>query len=192
MLCYYGCGQEALFQMTSGKWCCSDFYTKCPNNRKKNSDKNKGRSKTDKHKKKLSNTKIGKTYEEIMGIEEAKKQKELRRTQGKLKTGKNNGMYGKTHKTDSIEIIREKNSGKNNYGWKGGKNVYFHKKAYELFGLNYCEQCNISSDIYNKNRKIRFDMHCTSTPKNYTIMEKGNWECLCRKCHMEREKNESS
>ena len=29
-LCDYGCGREAKFQMTSGKWCCEKHYTKCP------------------------------------------------------------------------------------------------------------------------------------------------------------------
>lgn len=37
-LCDYGCGREAKYQMTSGKWCCEDFYSKCPAIRKKNSD----------------------------------------------------------------------------------------------------------------------------------------------------------
>lgn len=42
MNCSYGCGREARFQMTSGKWCCSSFYAKCPEIRRKNSLKNKG------------------------------------------------------------------------------------------------------------------------------------------------------
>ena len=35
MLCDYGCGQEATTQFKNGKWCCSEFYTKCPALRKK-------------------------------------------------------------------------------------------------------------------------------------------------------------
>ena len=192
MLCEYGCRQEASFLMTSGKWCCSDFYTKCPNNRKKNSDKNRGRLKTDEHRKKLSDTRIGKTYEELMGFEKAQEQKELRRRQGRPKTGKNNPMYGKTHNANSIILMKEKNSGEKHYGWKGGRSGYFHKKANKLFGLNYCELCNISFDKYSKTHKGKFDMHCTSNPKNYTIMEKSNWECLCRKCHKRRENDKNS
>lgn len=38
-LCDYGCGQEAKYQMTSGKWCCESFYSKCPSVKKKNSEK---------------------------------------------------------------------------------------------------------------------------------------------------------
>ena len=35
MKCEYGCDQEAKFQLRNGKWCCSDFYTKCPENKRK-------------------------------------------------------------------------------------------------------------------------------------------------------------
>ncbi|MCK9615776.1 MAG: hypothetical protein M0R48_09780 [Candidatus Omnitrophica bacterium] len=41
-LCEYGCGRKAKFQMKNGKWCCEDFYTKCPENRRKNSSAIKG------------------------------------------------------------------------------------------------------------------------------------------------------
>jgi len=191
MLCDYGCGQEALFLMTSGKWCCSDFYTKCPRNRKKNSDKNKGKMKSSEHRKKLGDSRRGKTYEELMGVEEAKRVKELRRNQKKL-IGKDNPMYGKTHTPESIAIMSEKNKGENHYAWKGGKACYLHNQAQKLFSLNYCEICNISAEEYAKTNKIKFDMHCTSTPKDYTIMEKSNWECLCRTCHRERENDTNS
>jgi len=36
-LCDYGCGKIAKFQMTSGKWCCEEFYSKCPEIKRKNS-----------------------------------------------------------------------------------------------------------------------------------------------------------
>ncbi len=38
MLCDYGCGQEAKYQMSSGKWCCCESYNSCPAIRKKNSE----------------------------------------------------------------------------------------------------------------------------------------------------------
>lgn len=38
MLCKYGCGQEARFQLKNGAWCCSEHYNKCSEKRKKNSD----------------------------------------------------------------------------------------------------------------------------------------------------------
>ena len=36
-LCDYGCGQEAVYQLRSGKWCCSKSCNSCPAMRKKNS-----------------------------------------------------------------------------------------------------------------------------------------------------------
>src|SRR5674476_392922 len=38
MKCEYGCGNEAKFQLKNGRWCCEEFHTKCPANKKKNSD----------------------------------------------------------------------------------------------------------------------------------------------------------
>ena len=40
MICEYGCGQEAKFLMSSGKWCCSVHFNKCPAIRKRNSEAN--------------------------------------------------------------------------------------------------------------------------------------------------------
>ena len=43
MLCEYGCGNEAKFQIgKQKKWCCSESYNSCPNMKKKNSDGNRG------------------------------------------------------------------------------------------------------------------------------------------------------
>lgn len=36
MLCEFGCGQEAHFQLKSGKWCCCKSHNSCPINREKN------------------------------------------------------------------------------------------------------------------------------------------------------------
>lgn len=66
--------------------------------------------------------------------------------------------------------------------------VYWHKKAWELFGKDHCEKCGLALneyyDIYNKN----FDMHNNLNPKNYTILESEAWQCLCRSCHTKIEK----
>lgn len=40
MLCDYGCGKEAKFQMSSGKWCCESHYSKCTELRRKNRKNN--------------------------------------------------------------------------------------------------------------------------------------------------------
>lgn len=36
-ICDYGCGQEGIYQLKCGKWCCSKFVSKCPEMRRKNS-----------------------------------------------------------------------------------------------------------------------------------------------------------
>lgn len=36
MLCEYGCGQEAKYKLSSGKWCCNQSYKKCPEILRKN------------------------------------------------------------------------------------------------------------------------------------------------------------
>lgn len=41
-LCDYGCGIEAKFQFKNGKNCCQKYSSKCPEQRKINSNKNKG------------------------------------------------------------------------------------------------------------------------------------------------------
>lgn len=36
-ICDYGCGQEGVFQLKSGKWCCSKSVNSCPEMRRRNS-----------------------------------------------------------------------------------------------------------------------------------------------------------
>lgn len=37
-ICEYGCGKEAKFKLSNGKWCCSSHFSKCECMRKKNSN----------------------------------------------------------------------------------------------------------------------------------------------------------
>jgi group I intron endonuclease len=55
--------------------------------------------------KKMSDARLGKTYEEIFGAEEAIRQKEIRRD--KL-SGKNNPFFGQSHTETIIQLIKEK------------------------------------------------------------------------------------
>lgn len=43
MLCFYGCGQVATYELKCGRGCCSEFATQCPAMRKKNSEALKAR-----------------------------------------------------------------------------------------------------------------------------------------------------
>jgi len=42
-ICDYGCGRESKYQFKNGKWCCSEYYSQCPEIRRKNSKSNIGR-----------------------------------------------------------------------------------------------------------------------------------------------------
>lgn len=64
----------------------------------------------------------------------------------------------------------------------------YHKEAWRRFGNNVCDNCGITLEEYSKKYKYkRFDMHCVSIPKDYSIMISENWKCLCRKCHFKEE-----
>lgn len=58
-VCDYGCGQEAILQLKSGKWCCSKSVNSCPEMRRKNSEGIRNYCKT--HVKKSSRGMKGKT-----------------------------------------------------------------------------------------------------------------------------------
>jgi len=68
--------------------------------------------------------------------------------------------------------------------------MYYHGKAWNLFGKDKCEICNKSLKIHFELLwKTRFHMHCVSQPKDYEIMLKENWLCLCPSCHSKIEKD---
>lgn len=48
MLCEYGCGREAIYQLKNGKWCCGSSRNKCPELRRKNSEGLKRHTKKEK------------------------------------------------------------------------------------------------------------------------------------------------
>lgn len=56
MLCEYGCGQEAVYHLRSGKWCCSEDWQSCVLRKKY-----QGRPLTQETRKKMSISHIGKT-----------------------------------------------------------------------------------------------------------------------------------
>lgn len=86
MKCSYGCGQIAIVQFKSGKYCCGKSTSSCPEMKRQNSAKVKklreGKGNTfwkNGHPKGSKNgTSLkGKTYEDIYGTEEALKRKRL-------------------------------------------------------------------------------------------------------------------
>ena len=160
MLCNYGCGQEAHFQMTNGKWCCKESFTKCPEIKRKNREANKKGHKAtifENSNDLLCNYgcgriakyrfKNGKVCCEEMANscpEKAKrtglgnkgkilseKTKELYRFQ---RTAEKNPMYGKKHKKESIELMTLKswkNMGRDN----PMKNKHHSEETRKLIGI---------------------------------------------------------
>jgi len=91
MFCDYGCGQPAIFKMTSGKWCCSKHYSSCPENRRKNREANLGKN----------NGMYGKKHTNISKKKMAKKREKYK--------GKNSYWYKKKRDDKTIEAIRKSN-----------------------------------------------------------------------------------
>jgi len=69
--------------------------------------------------------------------------------------------------------------------------IYLHKRAWELFGGNECEVCGLSLKLHKEFYNKRFFMHNTLNPKDYSILEKHAWQCVCIPCHAEVEKDQS-
>ena len=59
MLCEYGCGQEALYQLKNKKWCCSKSSNSCPMIKEKNRISNTGKIMSKEACNKLSEAKKG-------------------------------------------------------------------------------------------------------------------------------------
>ncbi len=105
-----------------------------------------------------------------------------------------NPFFRKKHSEETRIKMSENHadvSFEKNPNWKGGitdRYTYYHNIAWKKFGSEFCDICGMSIDIHYKNKKRRFDMHCTSEPKDYTIMTKENWMCICTRCHSNIEK----
>ena len=67
-----------------------------------------------------------------------------------------------------------------------------HKRIWELFGKDDCEQCGISNIEHINKFGFRLDVHCKT--KDYNLIEEENWTTFCRSCHITEEwdiKNET-
>jgi hypothetical protein len=77
-LCEYGCGQPAKFLMTSGKWCCENFYTKCPEFIRKMILSNTGKKRSKEFCNFVSKLHKNKVVTEIQKEKQRKKMKNIR------------------------------------------------------------------------------------------------------------------
>jgi len=157
MLCEYGCGQEAKYQLKNGKYCCENDYRKCIEIRNKISQKLKGRVSnrkgcvmSDSQKLKISialqGRKVSQKTRKLLSLANKgkKRSKEFRRQVGlrsKKRVGKKNPFFGKQHSEETKTILREKRLGRkvHTQEWKkklseemkGKNNPFFGKKHSE-------------------------------------------------------------
>ena len=177
--------------------------------KKKISEKVKGKN----------NPMYGKQFSEEIRQKMREAKLRIRDQLSKRMSGKGNPMYGKKFSEEHRRKICEKSKGnKHNLGrkhseewkeensrrmkgktpWNKDKESSFywcHEKAWKLFGKENCEKCGMSLFEHEKKYDCRFPMHCTGSPKDYTLMEESNWMTLCHSCHSileEQLKKESS
>lgn len=119
-LCDYGCGREAKYQFKNGKWCCSKYFSSCPEMRRKNGSGNRGRIGWAKGLIKENDERVKKNSEAHLGKYHTEKSKRL---MSKKNSGENNGFYGKKHTEETKQKIREKRAvqkGPICPNWQGG------------------------------------------------------------------------
>jgi len=154
-LCDYGCGQEAKYKISNGKFCCSKFYNQCPDIRRKNSEANKGKNHHYYEKKRSEKTKekIRQSHKDkVVSIETRKKIKESMK-------GKNNPNYRKKFSRETIE-----------------KMSFSSKLTISKIKIRYPFFSKIEKMRYNpdKLREKEIQVHC----KNHNCpnsKEKGGW-----------------
>jgi hypothetical protein len=167
---------------------------------------NKGKPHSEEHKKKISNSLIGKfkgkTYEEIMGTEKAKEMRILRKNKY---LGKGNPFFNKKHdkKTKNImsslklgktheEIMGKDNankwhkrmSGKNHPFWKGGYSIKDYKNFTNLFKKAVRKRDNQICLMCGKHREkmnTSLSVHHIDYNKYNSIPQ--NCISLCFDCH---------
>jgi len=162
ILCNYGCGKEAKYQLKNGKWCCCKFYQSCPAIKIKNKNWHKKRkiSKNTKNKTSLSLKKYYKIHPE-RSKKHSKCLKWLWEKGVYDKrdiSGKRNGMYG-VHRYGKNNPMYGKMNKVKNYS-KGEKELIDKIKAIFLNAdfkketINYNNINMVPDSVSNKKRVI--------------------------------------
>ena len=63
----------------------------------------------------------------------------------------------------------------------GGGSIYWHGKAWKLFGKEFCQHDGISLEECKEKYNERFHMH--NVDKDFRNLVEENWLCLCQGCH---------
>lgn len=175
-ICDYGCGQEAIIQLKSGKWCCSKSVNSCPEMRRKNREGIINYCKT--HVKKSSRGmkgktpwnkgKTSKTDERIAAI--ATKNKMTMKGKSHQHTEETKAKISKIMKEKGAGGLR-KGSGRGKKGWYKG---YYCDSTWELAYVIYNLEHGIS---FSRNTKS-FDYVFNGENKKYYpdfLLETGEY-----------------
>jgi len=94
-------------------------------------------------------------------------------------------MIGNQHRKGyqyNEEEIKQR-SEENHWRFEGSY-YWFHRQAWKLFGVKFCEICGITNEEYKKSnpRGCRLSMHCRTNM--WWILEELNWITTCEYgCH---------
>ena len=157
-ICDYGCGQEATFQLKSGKWCCSKSVNSCPEMRRRNREGIRNYCKT--HVRNSSRGMKGKTPWNKGKTSETDERIAAIATKNKV------SMIGKSHqhteetRAKISKIMKEKGAGGLRHGSGRGRNGWY--KGY------WCDSSwELAYVIYNLEHGISFSRN--RKPFNYTF-----------------------
>ena len=213
MICEYGCGQEAKYQLKNGKWCCSKSQNSCPSLKKKFSKAQAGENHpfynkhlSDEHKEKIRNKHKGRNI--TWGDKISKSLKGHKPWNKGMKLGYS-GFKGHKHiESALIKMRRPRNvesiykgkkrpeyKGSDNPNWKGGSsfrcNIDYTSTEYSNWRTkifkrdNYiCKMCNKGSQYLNAHHILKVSIY----PQ--FILETWNGITLCKKCHIKTFFNE--
>lgn len=117
MLCEYDCGNEALYPPHKGtpRWCCESHWTRCPNNKKINSESKKGKvpwnkgikqSQDAKEKQRKSMIDKWKTYDYKKKQKITRQSKKYKKHMRNIRTGNLNPMFGKTLSDEHMDSLK--------------------------------------------------------------------------------------
>lgn len=101
----------------------------------------------------------------------------------KLRLGKQAWSKGKTGVFSKEALDKMSKS-----SFKGGNYIYWHTKAWKLFGKDHCEICGMTNKEYKSKNNRRLSMHCRDS-NNYKDLSNDNWVTVCEYgCHQKMDK----
>jgi hypothetical protein len=134
-ICDYGCGQEATHKFKNGKWCCAKHSSLCPNIKKKQSQKLKGRTPWNKNKKDCFSDKTKNIWKQQRKGKQKSKEHKEKISNSKL--GIPSVNKGKKYTKEELKN-RTYLKGEEHPQWKGG----YIDPLYDTYNdqINFCEK----------------------------------------------------